>query len=156
MIFILARTWWSFTLGHCHRDAISCLDLTSLAIPCWSKPPSLPSCIIQVFHLTLSKWRSMAWSTQKQRTTVIYNENSQIIFIIEDSKTKYMFGFSVHVLCCVLHFFFFFDQRVLHCSWDMSNALRQVNNVLWVWTVTENYFFIVFSFQQNKRYLNEP
>ena len=25
-----------------------------------------------------------------------------------------------------------------------------------VWTVTENYFFIICSFQQNKRYLNTP
>ena len=38
----------------------------------------------------------------------------------------------------------------------MNSALRQINSILWVWTITRNYFFIVFSFQQNKWYPNVP
>ena len=52
--------------------------------------------------------------------------------------------------------FFFFNQCLLHCTWDMNSALRQMNSILWVWTVTRNYFFIISSFQQNKRYPNAP
>ena len=33
--------------------------------------------------------------------------------------------FSVWHFCL---FFFFFDQRLLHCSWDMNSALRQMNS----------------------------
>ena len=50
----------------------------------------------------------------------------------------------------------FFNQCLLHCTWDMNSALRQMNSILWVWTITRNYFFIVFSLQQNKRYPNAP
>ncbi len=66
VISILAwTTWWSFTLGHCHPDAMSRLYLTSLEIPCWSKPPSCPPCIKQVSSFKLLECRSMTWSTQK-------------------------------------------------------------------------------------------
>ena len=51
-------------------------------------PPHFHPASNKFLHLTLSKSISMTWSTQKQRTTVIYNENSQIIRIIEDAKTK--------------------------------------------------------------------
>ena len=51
-----------------------------------------------------------------------------------------------------LFLFFFLDQRLLHCSWDMNGALRQMNSNPRV----NNNFFIVFSFQQNKLYPNAP
>ena len=51
-------------------------------------PPHVHPASNKFLHLTLSKSISMTSSTQKQRTTVIYNENSQIIRIIEDAKTK--------------------------------------------------------------------
>ena len=53
-----------------------------------------------------------------------------------------MFAFSA--------FFFFFNQRLLHCSWDMNSAIKHMNSN----QISNNNFFIIFSFQQNKRYPN--
>ena len=54
--------------------------------------------------------------------------------------------------------FFFKDQCLLHCSQDMNNAIRQMNNNS---CVNDNFFiifllFLVFNFQQNKQYQNTP
>jgi len=53
---------------------------------------------------------------------------------------------------CVFYFFsfFFFDQCLLHCLWDMNSALRQMNSKPHV----NSKFFFSSSFQQNKRYQN--
>ena len=48
--------------------------------------------------------------------------------------------------------FFFFNQRLLHCSWDMNNPLVNSNFLLFFYC----FQFSIFSFQQNKQYPNSP
>ena len=64
------------------------------------------------------------------------------------------FSFALDVSAFLALFFFFFKyQRLLHCSWDMNSASRQMNNNL---CMNSNFFififllFSVFNFQQNK------
>ena len=61
----------------------------------------------------------------------------------------YAFGYVFPGCICVfiLFFFRFFYQCLLYCSWDMNSTSRQMNSVLWLWTVIGNYFllFLVFN-----------
>ena len=56
----------------------------------------------------------------------------------------------------VFAFFFLIDQRLLHYSWDMNSANRQINSTFSLNSKFFIIFFIIFSFQQNKWYLNVP
>ena len=59
----------------------------------------------------------------------------------------------VHLSPCVF-LFFFFNQRLLYCSFDMNSAFRLMNSNR---SMNNNFFiifFIVFNFHQNKQYPN--
>ena len=47
--------------------------------------------------------------------------------------TKVVFGLRLafHAFAFLASFFFFY-QRLLHCSWDMNSALRQMNSIFCV------------------------
>ena len=64
------------------------------------------------------------------------------------------FGFSCVFVFVFFFFFFFLAQRLLHYSWDMNSANRHVNSNFKSEQITGKWFFIVFSFQQNKWYPN--
>ena len=64
------------------------------------------------------------------------------------------FAFASDTYAFLVFFFFLKDQHLLHCLWDMNSASKQMNSTP---RVNSNFFiifFIVFSFQQNKRYPN--
>ena len=82
-----------------------------------------------------------------------------------------MFGFSFYVCICAFPFFFFYAfhyfrrHRALFTHWSRDPRLlyskkKKLKNVSYNTTHTfKNYFttvFLVFSFQQNKLYPNEP
>ena len=68
---------------------------------------------------------------------------------------------SVYLVCALAFWtskfqevFFFFYQCLLHWSWNMNSANRHVNSNFKSEQITGKWFFIVFSFQQNKWYPN--
>ena len=59
---------------------------------------------------------------------------------------------NAHLICVWIEiilptsvFFFFFDQRLLYCSWDMNSALRQMYNVGGVNSNPKIIFLLLFS-----------
>ena len=83
---------------------------------------------------------------------IIYNINLTLIVQCKHREClDYVCVFTQTRFCL----FFFLNQCLLHCSWDTNRANRQIISVFGVKSNPKIIiFFIVFSFQQNKQYLN--